>query len=60
MTHIFARGSDYIDEDVAFGVRPALVADFLAHPPGLAPDGKRMDRPFRTLDYVFVLTRGGE
>ncbi len=60
VTHIFVRGSDYIDEDVAFGVRPPLVADFRAHPPGPAPDGKRMDRPFRTLDYDFVLTRGGE
>jgi hydroxyquinol 1,2-dioxygenase len=54
------RGSDHIDEDVAFGVRPALVATFHAHPPGPAPDGKRMDRPFRTLDYDFVLTHGGE
>ena len=60
VTHIFVRGSDHIDEDVAFGVRPALVVDFRAHPPGPAPDGKRMDRPFRTLDYDFVLTRGGE
>jgi hydroxyquinol 1,2-dioxygenase len=60
VTHIFVRGSDYIDEVVAFGVRPALVADFNAHPPGAAPDGKRMDRPFRTLNYDFVLTRGGK
>jgi hydroxyquinol 1,2-dioxygenase len=59
VTHIFVRGSKYIDEDVAFGVRPALVADFVAHEPGRAPDGKSMDRSFRTLDYDFILTRKG-
>jgi hydroxyquinol 1,2-dioxygenase len=59
VTHIFVRGSRYIDEDVAFGVRPTLVAEFAEHPPGSAPDGRRMDRPFRILDYDFVLTRNG-
>lgn len=59
VTHIFVRGSDHIDEDVAFGVRPALVADFVEHEAGLAPDGRRMDRPYRTLAYDFILTRGG-
>ncbi len=59
VTHIFVRGSDYIDEDVAFGVRPALIADFAANEAGVAPDGKVMDTPFRTLAYDFVLTRGG-
>jgi hydroxyquinol 1,2-dioxygenase len=60
VTHIFVRGSEYVDEDVAFGVRPALIADFVDHPPGTAPDGRKMDRPFRTLDYDFVLTRNGQ
>lgn len=59
VTHIFVRGSAHIDTDVAFGVRPALIADFVEHPPGPAPDGRVMDRPFRTLDYDFVLTRDG-
>jgi len=59
VTHIFVHGSKYLDEDVAFGVRPALVADFVAHEPGRAPDGKIMDRSFRTLDYDFILTRKG-
>jgi hydroxyquinol 1,2-dioxygenase len=60
VTHIFVRGSQYIDEDVAFGVRPALVADFVAHEPGTAPDGTAMATPFRTLAYDFVLTRDGK
>ena len=58
-THIFVRGSDHIEEDVAFGVRPALIAEFVAHRPGVAPDGKVLTTPFRTLNYDFVLTRAG-
>jgi hydroxyquinol 1,2-dioxygenase len=56
-THLFVRGSPHIDEDVAFGVRPSLVADFVAQPPGIAPDGRAMTTPYRTLAYDFVLTR---
>jgi hydroxyquinol 1,2-dioxygenase len=59
VTHIFVRGSDYIDEDVAFGVRPSLIADFVAHEPGIAPDGQTTKTPFRSLANDFVLTRGG-
>ena len=59
VTHLFVRGSDHIDKDVAFGVRPSLIADFIEHPPGIAPDGKTMNAPFRTLSYDFVLTTGG-
>ena len=58
-THLFVRGSAYLDEDVAFGVRPSLVADFVRHAPGPAPDGRTMPVPFHTLDYDFVLTRNG-
>jgi hydroxyquinol 1,2-dioxygenase len=59
VTHIFVRGSEYVDCDVAFGVRPGLIADFIEHAAGPAPDGRVMDRAFRTLDYDFVLTRDG-
>jgi hydroxyquinol 1,2-dioxygenase len=58
-THLFVRGSPYLDSDVAFGVRPALIADFPQHPPGVAPDGSPRDRSYHTLDYDFVLTRDG-
>lgn len=57
VTHIFVRGSDYIDEDVVFGVRSALIADFVASEPGIARDGRVMETPFRSLAYDFVLTR---
>ncbi len=60
VTHIFVRDSAHIDEDVAFGVRPALIADFASHAPGMAPDGTRMETPFRSLAYDFVLTRAGQ
>jgi hydroxyquinol 1,2-dioxygenase len=59
VTHIFVRGSQHLDEDVAFGVRPELVADFEAHGPGAAPDGRMMEVPFRSVSYDFVLTRDG-
>jgi hydroxyquinol 1,2-dioxygenase len=58
-THLFVRGSDHIDEDVAFGVRPSLIADFVAREAGTAPDGRVMKVPYRVLDYDFVLTRNG-
>ena len=59
VTPIFVKDSAYIDEDVAFGVRPALIADFVSHAPGLAPDGTHVAKPFRSLAYDFVLTRAG-
>jgi hydroxyquinol 1,2-dioxygenase len=59
-THIFVRGSEHLDSDVAFGVRPRLIADFVEHRPGVAPDGSIREAPFRTLQYDFVLTRGGK
>lgn len=58
-THLFVRGSEHIGEDVAFGVRPSLIADFVLHPAGTAPDGRIMKVPYRVLDYDFVLTRNG-
>ena len=59
ITHVFVRGSPYLDEDVAFGVRPDLIADFVEHEPGPAPDGSQMTQPFRTLDFNIVMTRDG-
>ena len=59
VTHIFVRDSQHIDSDVAFGVRPTLIADFVSHSPGMAPDGTRMEKPYSTLEYDFVLTRAG-
>ncbi len=38
-----------------FGVRPSLVADWVRHEPGVAPDGSRRDGPFHTLEFDFTL-----
>jgi hydroxyquinol 1,2-dioxygenase len=38
-----------------FGVRSSLIADWIEHAPGLAPDGTRSEVPFWTLDFDFVL-----
>ncbi len=55
ITHVFREGGDYLDSDAVFGVRSSLVADWKHHGPGIAPDGSRMDTPFHTLEYDFVL-----
>jgi hypothetical protein len=38
-----------------FGVRSTLIADWLRHEPGIAPDGTRTEVPFSTLDFDFAL-----
>ncbi|MNL79603.1 hypothetical protein D3C87_2062480 [compost metagenome] len=38
-----------------FGVRSTLVADWVRHEAGPAPDGTHSDVPFHTLRYDFVL-----
>ncbi|UHL66417.1 intradiol ring-cleavage dioxygenase [Paralcaligenes sp. KSB-10] len=55
VTHVFRRGGDYLDSDTVFGVRSSLIADWVRHPAGMGPDGKRCDKPFYTLDFDFVL-----
>jgi hydroxyquinol 1,2-dioxygenase len=54
-THLFAAGSPYIDSDAVFGVKESLVTAFTKHPPGTAPDGKRMETPYYTVNYDFTL-----
>jgi hydroxyquinol 1,2-dioxygenase len=55
VTHVFRAGDRYLDSDAVFGVRSSLIADWVRHEPGIAPDGSRLDVPFHTLDYDFVL-----
>jgi hydroxyquinol 1,2-dioxygenase len=54
-THVFVEGDPYLESDAVFGVKNSLVADFKRQDPGLAPDGKRVDRPFYTVHYEFAL-----
>lgn len=55
VTHIFAKGSRYLDSDAVFGVKNSLIEDFEAMGPGMAPDGRRLDQPWRRLTRRFGL-----
>lgn len=55
ITHVFRSGGRYLDSDAVFGVRSTLIADWVRHEPGQAPDGSTMETPFYTLEYDFVL-----
>jgi hydroxyquinol 1,2-dioxygenase len=55
ITHVFRQGDAYLDSDAVFGVRESLIADWLCHPPGQAPDGSLLLVPFYTLAFDFVL-----
>jgi hydroxyquinol 1,2-dioxygenase len=55
VTHIFVKDSPYLDSDAVFGVRNSLVVDFPKHPPGKAPDGRHMNKPYYTAKYDFRL-----
>src|SRR5262245_49794427 len=54
-THLFVEGDRYLESDAVFGVKNSLVAEFARHEPGVAPDGKRLDRPYYTVRYDFGL-----
>ncbi|MFM0125130.1 intradiol ring-cleavage dioxygenase [Paraburkholderia sp. RL18-101-BIB-B] len=57
VTHVFREGDRYLDSDAVFGVRSSLVAQWIRHADGQAPDGTRMSVPFSTLEFDFVLSR---
>lgn len=57
VTHLFDRESARLDRDAVFGVRPSLVADFVRHASGKAPDGRELPGPFCTLEHDFVMAR---
>lgn len=55
ITHVFKEDDPYLDSDAVFGVRSTLITNFERHEPGTAPDGKKMDVPFYTMNYDFFL-----
>jgi hydroxyquinol 1,2-dioxygenase len=56
-THLFQKGSDFIGTDVVFGVKEALITDFIKKPAGKAPNGDMVDTPFYEVKYDFVLAK---
>jgi hydroxyquinol 1,2-dioxygenase len=55
VTHLFAEGTAYLDDDVVFGVKEELITRLVEHQPGPAPDGTTVEVPFVTAHYDFVL-----
>lgn len=59
ITHLFKRGTEYLENDVVYGVKQELICDFKKNPPGVAPDGETLDTSFWTIEYDFVLAPEG-
>ncbi|MBP2330343.1 hydroxyquinol 1,2-dioxygenase [Kibdelosporangium banguiense] len=57
ITHLFQEGSQYLDSDVVFGTKDALVIPFAEKPAGPAPDGSDIDRPYLHATFDFVLEK---
>lgn len=60
ITHLFQRGDQYIETDVVFGVKEALIVDFEEQPAGKAPTGETIDGPWFLVRYDFVLERAAQ
>jgi hydroxyquinol 1,2-dioxygenase len=55
VTQVFAEDDPYLDSDAVFGVKDSLIKEYELLPPGQAPDGRTMQRPYRYLRYDFGL-----
>ncbi|MCI2418148.1 catechol 1,2-dioxygenase [Saccharopolyspora sp. K220] len=55
ITHLFQNGAQYLDSDVVFGTKDALVVEFAERPAGETPDGNSIDQPYLHATYDFVL-----
>jgi protocatechuate 3,4-dioxygenase beta subunit len=59
VTHIFVAGGEHLAGDAVFGVKPSLVKTFVTEPPGPAPEGRRMDRPWCRVEFDIALAEEG-
>ena len=57
VTHLFQRGDRYIDNDVVYGVKEPLIADFKQVARGKAPNGDVVEGAFYVVNYDFVLQK---
>ena len=55
VTHLFQKGDEFIQNDVVYGVKDALIVEFVKKPPGKASNGEMVDTPFYEVKYDFVL-----
>ncbi len=55
VTHLFEKGDKFINNDVVYGVKDALIVEFVKKPPGKASNGEMVDTPFYEVKYDFVM-----
>lgn len=55
VTHLFLAESDYLDSDVVFGVKDALICELETQPAGQTARGNRVKKDVAALRYDFVL-----
>ena len=55
VTHIFVAGDPHLASDPVFSTKESLTCQFTQEFPGQAPDGTRVERPWRKLAYNFGL-----
>ena len=55
ITHVFAAGDEYLDQDAVFGVKDSLIAQFAERHGGTAPDGTQPDGKWTHLQFDLVL-----
>jgi len=55
VTHIFVEGDPYLDSDAVFGVKDALIADFVRHDSPEEAAKYDISAPFYTVEYNFGL-----
>ena len=60
VTHLFKRGTEFLENDVVYGVKQELITDFKHNPPGVTPTGETSATPFWTIAYDFTLAAEGE
>ncbi|MEU3983551.1 maleylacetate reductase and hydroxyquinol 1,2-dioxygenase domain-containing protein [Streptomyces sp. NPDC026672] len=52
VTQLFVKGGRHLDGDAVFGVKDALIVDFVPHT-GPTPDGRPVEGEWRRLDHTF-------
>jgi hydroxyquinol 1,2-dioxygenase len=55
VTHVFVGGDPYLESDAVFGVKTSLIDPYPVQPAGEGPFGRKIDGPWRRLDYRFGL-----
>jgi protocatechuate 3,4-dioxygenase beta subunit len=59
VTHVFDAGSEYLDSDTVFAVKPSLVRAFVEHAPDDPETPPGIDGPWCSLECTFALAPDG-